>query len=174
MALHGVQPGQKPRDDRYLYLSEEPVDYEPRPRTPFVGNTLATKAAAVAALERAEAGVEAMSKLVEREPFRTFETGATRDLDDSKPDYEAFLSPLVLEAYGRYMHAKRRMADGSLRDGDNWQKGIPQAAYMKSGWRHMMDWWKLHRGLKTADPVEDVLCALLFNVMGYLHERLKA
>src|SRR5580698_7792736 len=63
--------------------------------------------------------------------FRTFETGATRNLDASKYDYEGFLSPLVMERFGQYMHKHRVQADGSLRDSDNWQKGIPLQAYMK-------------------------------------------
>jgi hypothetical protein len=106
-------------------------------------------------------------------PHRTFDTGATRDLDDGKYDYEAFLSPLVIEAFGRYMHRKRKMPDGSLRAGDNWQKGIPLDSYMKSGWRHFMDWWGDHR-LNRSEVVEEALCALMFNVMGYLHTHLKA
>jgi hypothetical protein len=103
-------------------------------------------------------------------PFRSFDTGATRDLDDDKYDYEAFLSPLVIEAFGAYMHRKRKMADGSLRDGDNWQKGIPLDSYMKSAWRHLHEWWFQHR---RGSVDEDALCALLFNVQGYLHEHLK-
>ncbi|MDR3473424.1 MAG: hypothetical protein P4M09_17330 [Devosia sp.] len=108
--------------------------------------------------------------------IRKFDTGATRDLDADKLDFEGFLSPYVIEAFGRYMHGKRKMADGSLRDGDNWQKGIPLEAYMKSGWRHHKDWWAHHRGLPelTAEDLEDTLCALLFNVQGYLHEVLKS
>lgn len=105
--------------------------------------------------------------------IRSFDTGATRDLDASKYDYEAFMSPLVIEAFGRYMHGKRKMADGSLRDGDNWQKGIPRDSYMKSGWRHFMDWWCDHRG-RGSEAFEETLCALLFNVQGYLHEYLKS
>jgi hypothetical protein len=108
--------------------------------------------------------------------IRKFDTGATRDIDFDKFDFEAFLSPLVIEEYGRYMHGKRKLADGSMRDGDNWQKGIPLDAYMKSGMRHQMDWWKHHRGypdLATEDEI-DTLCALLFNVQGYLHELIKA
>jgi hypothetical protein len=106
--------------------------------------------------------------------MRTFGTGATRDLDASKYDHEAFLSPLVIEAFGRYMHRKRQMADGSLRDGDNWQKGIPLSSYIKSAWRHLLDWWKLHRGYQASETIEDALCAIMFNAMGYLHEHLKA
>jgi hypothetical protein len=112
--------------------------------------------------------------------LRRFETGATRDSDEEKPDYEGFLSPLVVRRYGKYMHTHRVQADGQLRASDNWQKGIPLTAYMKSLWRHFLDVWALHRGHKVADPdnpsedltMEDALCAVLFNVHGYLHELL--
>lgn len=106
-------------------------------------------------------------------PVRKFSTGATRDIDTSKPDYEGFLSPLVLEAYGAYMAKNRRMKDGTLRASDNWQLGIPADAYMKSGWRHFFDWWKEHRGIPTKDGMVTACLALLFNVSGYLHEYLK-
>jgi len=111
--------------------------------------------------------------------MRTFQTGATRDDEAGKPDYEGFLHPLVIERYGRYMHAHRRQADGALRDSDNWQKGIPRAAYIKSAFRHFVDWWSLHRGRRVLnasgelmDPTEP-LCALMFNTMGYLYEMLR-
>lgn len=105
--------------------------------------------------------------------MRTFPTGATRDSDDGKLDYEGFLSPLVLERYAEYMHAHRVQADGTLRDSDNWQKGIPKDAYMKSLWRHFMDVWKMHRGVGDPAHLQDALCAVLFNAMGYLHEELR-
>ena len=105
--------------------------------------------------------------------IRTFESGATRDTDEGKYDYEGFLSPLVLERYAQYMHKHRVQADGELRDSDNWQKGIPKDAYIKSAFRHFMDWWKEHRGLKSREGIEDALMALLFNVMGYAHAILK-
>ena len=105
--------------------------------------------------------------------MRTFKTGATRDSDKSKADYEGFLSPLVIERFGAYMHKHRIEASGSLRDSDNWQKGIPKEAYIKSGWRHFLDWWKEHRGYKSREGIEDALCGVLFNTSGYLHELLK-
>lgn len=101
---------------------------------------------------------------------RTFDTGATRDTDENKLDFEGFLSPLVLEAFAKYMHGKRKMPDGSMRDSDNWQKGIPTDAYMKSMFRHFFAVWKSHRAGKVSE--EDLL-ALLFNVQGYAHETLK-
>jgi hypothetical protein len=107
--------------------------------------------------------------------LREFDTGATRDTDEGKLDYEGFLSPLVLEEFGKYMNSHRVQADGKLRDSDNWQKGIPLTAYMKSGWRHFFDAWKEHRlGERTSEWMIECLCAVLFNVMGYLHEVLKA
>src|SRR5262249_20215749 len=56
---------------------------------------------------------------------RIFKTGATRDTDTGKLDYEGFLSPLVLKRYAEYMHQHRVMKDGAMRASDNWQRGIP-------------------------------------------------
>lgn len=102
--------------------------------------------------------------------MRRFETGATRDVDRNKLDYEGFLSPLALHRYAEYMHKHRIQADGEMRDSDNWQKGIPLEAYAKSGFRHFMDWWGQHRGYKTQEDLQDSICALIFNAFGYLHE----
>jgi len=106
--------------------------------------------------------------------MRTFGTGATRNTDSEKLDYEGFLSPLVLKRYAEYLHKNRHQADGKIRDSDNWQKGIPLPVYMKSLWRHFMDMWSAHRGstLKS-DLQEEAICAVLFNASGYLHELLK-
>lgn len=104
--------------------------------------------------------------------MRVFDSGATRDSDDNKHDYEGFLSPLVIERFGEYMTKHRKQADGRLRDSDNWQKGIPKDAYAKSLWRHFLSFWKAHRGYKDED-IEESLCAMLFNIQGYLHEKLK-
>jgi len=106
--------------------------------------------------------------------IRQFPTGATRDKEEGKYDYEGFLSPIVIERYAAYMHKHRVQADGAIRDSDNWTKGIPKHAYMKSAWRHFMDWWMEHRkGGKRNDLLEEALCALMFNCMGYLFELLK-
>lgn len=80
---------------------------------------------------------------------------------------------MVMQRYFEYMHKHRIQPDGELRDSDNWQRGIPKDAYMKSGWRHFMDWWMEHRGHESRDDIEEALCALIFNAMGYLHEHLK-
>lgn len=106
--------------------------------------------------------------------MRNFETGATRNDDHDKFDYEGFLSPVVLEEFAKYMHSHRLQADGKLRDSDNWQKGIDQNSYMKSLFRHFMDLWMLHRGISRGEVTKKEACtAIMFNVMGYLHEELK-
>lgn len=111
--------------------------------------------------------------------LRTFASGATRDTDERKNDYEAFLSPSVIRRYGDYMQSHRIQTDGQVRPGDNWQKGISKDAYMKSMWRHFMDIWTIHRGNEAKDfdgnvvNMDEALSAMLFNVMGYLHEELK-
>ena len=106
--------------------------------------------------------------------MRTFKTGATRSANEGKLDFEGFLSPAVLTRFAEYMSQHQVQADGVRRDSDNWQKGMPLDAYMQSMWRHFMDVWRLHRGLAplTARDKEEALCALLFNIQGYLFELL--
>jgi hypothetical protein len=100
---------------------------------------------------------------------RQFETGATRDTDTNKYDYEGFFHPLVMQRYAEYMHKHRVQKDGSLRDSDNWQKGMPLSVYMKSLYRHFMDVWKGHRETYSDGKyLEDALCGVIFNTMGYL------
>jgi hypothetical protein len=109
---------------------------------------------------------------MEAKMIRKFESGATRNSDKGKLDYEGFFSPLVLEKIAEYLDLHRELEDGSLRDSDNWQSGIPKKEYMKSLIRHVIDLWKLNRGFNARESVEDALCAICFNAMGYLHEDL--
>lgn len=113
--------------------------------------------------------------------IRTFATGATRNLDVNKLDFEGFLCPMVLESFARYMNSHRLQKDGTLRSSDNWQAGIPLDVYMKSMWRHFFDVWSIHRGHKAFSSedghqitMEEALNAVAFNVNGYMHELLKA
>jgi hypothetical protein len=83
----------------------------------------------------------------------------------------------VTREFGRYMHEHRVQADGVIRDSDNWQKGIPKDAYVKSLVRHVEDVKLIHRGYPATDfttgadvSMKDALCAVLFNVQGLLHE----
>jgi hypothetical protein len=49
---------------------------------------------------------------------------------------------------------------------------MPKNVYIKSAFRHFVDWWLEHRGMESREGLEDALCALMFNTMGYLHEHL--
>lgn len=106
--------------------------------------------------------------------MRTFDSGATRDVETGKLDYDGFLSPLAIERFARYMD-KHRHTPAGLRDSDNWQKGIPLDAYRKSFLRHAIDAWKLGRsGGMIGEAIEELMCAILFNLQGWLHEAIKA
>lgn len=111
--------------------------------------------------------------------MRKFETGATRSSDVGKLDYEGCLSPEVLEMFATYMNRHCTQADGAPRASDNWKKGMPREKYMKSLLRHIWDAWKIHQGLQVVDShtgtvvtIDDALCAALFNVQGYLFEKI--
>jgi len=106
--------------------------------------------------------------------MRVFKKGATRDDEDDKIDYEGFLSPIVLQAYGEYMHKHRKTANG-VRESDNWQKLFGPDHYsvcMKSLWRHFHDLWMEHRGYKSREGIENALNGILFNTMAYYYKYL--
>lgn len=104
--------------------------------------------------------------------MREFETGATRNDEEGKLDYEGFESPVVEKLFAQYMHSHRMQADGTLRDSDNWQRGMPVNVYLKSLVRHVMD-VRLHmrgRGDEATEPLMNALCAARFNINGLLYE----
>lgn len=113
--------------------------------------------------------------------MRRFDSGATRDTDEGKLDFEGALSPLVLWAFASYMQGHSVMPDGSVRSADNWQKGFPEDVLMKSLLRHVMDLWLLHRGNAVRRPEdgkevtwEDAMGGALFNLQALWHGRLTA
>lgn len=112
------------------------------------------------------------------ETVRAFDSGATRSSDGDRYDPEGFLSPIVIERYCEYMHKHRLQPNGTIRDSDNWQKGMPKQTYMKGMWRHFLHLWTRMRGFKVRDPlatsnVEEDLCSIIFNAQGLLFEILK-
>ena len=105
--------------------------------------------------------------------MREFSTGATRDDDETKPDYRGFFSPRVLKRRAQYMHEHRIQADGALRASDNWKKGIPQLEYLSSLLRHVVELWDLiESGVIDEKILQDLICAIGFNADGLLHERI--
>ncbi len=124
--------------------------------------------------------------------MRTNSTGATRNGKQHKFEYQGFLSASVLHRFAEYMHKNRIQADGSVRDSDNWKKGMPQQWYSDSLFRHAIELQRaVERGdngiiERNPDPknpnmvvetylsLEDALCAVIFNAQGWLYERLQA
>jgi len=144
------------------------------------GYTLVRRAPDVVRQEAVVPLSESFDKTPEPQ-MRTFAGGATRNLDTNKLDYDGFFCPLVMKRFAEYMHSHRMQKDGTMRAADNWQTGIPYDVYIKSMFRHFMDARLLHKGQKPLSPedgheidIEEALCAVLFNVQGYLHEVLKA
>lgn len=104
--------------------------------------------------------------------MRKFESGATRDDDEGKYEYGGFLSPLVLQAFGAYMHEHRKLADGTTRASGNWKRGMDQRVYFESLLRHVMDVW-LHlegHSSEAREELQGALCGVLFNTSGLLLE----
>ena len=82
---------------------------------------------------------------------RKFETGATRDAGTKdgvpKLSYRGFFCPMVLKRRAEYMNKHRIQSDGSLRDPDNWKKGMPREVYIELFMRHSHDIWSIFEGL---------------------------
>jgi hypothetical protein len=112
---------------------------------------------------------------------RKFETGATRDVSEGKPDPEGYLDPEVLRQFFAYMEHHQHLADGSVRASDNWQQGFGapgdwkghRSVCLKSMLRHVHDLWLFHRGYKGRDTVEDALGGIVFNALGFWYGLVK-
>jgi len=77
---------------------------------------------------------------------RVFEGGAMRDTDDQKLSYYGFRHPLLEQSFAKYMHEHRKMADGTLRDANNWWKGWDKEISLQSMVRHLEDLQAIHAG----------------------------
>jgi hypothetical protein len=112
---------------------------------------------------------------VDLEYMRGFDTGATRNVERD-PDIHGFTSPLAIAMFARYMHENRTQADGTVRDSDNWKRGIPLDSYVRSMRRHLQDLTLHHDGYGDCarEDLYAALSGLFFNVQGYMHEVSKA
>ncbi len=118
-------------------------------------------------------GVVFRKAAVDPAAHTVFSTGAYRDSDKDKIDFEGHLSPLTLMAIGRYMHKHRFLKDGTVRASDNWQLGFDDASFLKSGLRHQMNVWLIMRGHPAEESLDDALNGWAFNVLGLIHNREK-
>jgi len=111
--------------------------------------------------------------------MREFDSGAIRDTDEGKLSYVKGLSPIVLRRYLEYLDSHRTQANGEKRTFDNWKNGIAQEVYLDSLIRHSVDFWLLVDGFDAHDNhgpcnLENLLCAIIFNSSGALHEILRS
>lgn len=118
---------------------------------------------------------------------RQFTTGANRDRVEGKLALTSFEHPLVTEAFGEYMNFNRTLGDGSMREPDNWQKGIPIAVYRDSLRRHAHDvekWlareFEADKGIiippsayRFKENIVWMICGSMFNLQGLLLELIK-
>ena len=87
---------------------------------------------------------------------QTFETGAARDNDTTKPRPD-LISPVATERLALWL------ARGAARYGDrNWEKGIPLMRTVASLQRHVNQF-------QQGDTSEDHLAAIMCNAMFLLH-----
>jgi len=123
--------------------------------------------------------LKSLTETAKQEKVRKFETGATRDAGMvngvPKLSYRGFFCPMVLKRRAEYMNKHRLQSDGTLRDPDNWKKGMPREVYVESLMRHVHDVWSLHEACPVEEGVtlEESICAAMFNLEGMLHEILK-
>ena len=110
--------------------------------------------------------------------LRMSESGAIRNSDVGKIRYQGALSPLVLEAYGKYIEKHSLLPDGTRRNNKNWQKlfGTPtehREVCIESAWRHFIDVLMEHDGYDSRDGIDEALGGLMFNIQAYWFSILK-
>ena len=107
---------------------------------------------------------------------RQFSTGSNRDTNKDKLEVARFLSPEVIERYCEYMHKNRFLANGELRDPDNWKKLFGEnheQVCLDSLTRHFLAYWKNCDTLHDDKQKEEELCGIMFNAMASLYALIK-
>jgi len=110
-----------------------------------------------------------------KKTIRTFKSGATRDTEENKHDYEGYIHPINTKRFGEYMSKHQKQANGELRDSDNWQKlfgDTPEKhcnVCIKSLCRHLEDLRLHHRGWghEARESIEDAIQGIKFNINAY-------
>lgn len=155
-------------DGWVLELEEEQIRLDHSPFEPTLAETVYADAVREYGSDEQKAALDG--------GVRTFDSGANRDDDERKHDYEGFLSITAIRKYGAYMHSHRQLSNGQQRDSDNWQNGFPTGVLVKSALRHLFDVWEIHRtGVATdfdGEPVEldNAICGVIFNMFCLLHQ----
>ena len=105
---------------------------------------------------------------------RVFESGASRNSDKGKLQKDLFLDAKVIHEYCKFMHKNRKTDSGTIREGDNWKKGIPVPALMASMVRHVEDVKLHHQGYhdSTEETYLDSIFGAIFNLMGLAHDEI--
>lgn len=98
----------------------------------------------------------------------TFKTGAIRDSQEGKNDWTETISWTALNRYAGYMTGKKAKYGAG-----NFKKGIDITSYEQSLIRHWHKYFvnKYEKG--NEEPGEDHLAAMLFNVLGIMHEEMR-
>lgn len=97
--------------------------------------------------------------------IRNFDTGAIRDTEDNKEDYNETISWTAFKRYAQYMTGKKKKYGAG-----NFKKGIPIESYERSLLRHVQKYMenKYEDGIVERD--EDHIAAIVFNAFGIMHE----
>lgn len=94
-----------------------------------------------------------IQNLAMKNDFRTFESGATRDIWD-KLEYKDYIHPLCDFSFAQYMQSKQYIG-GKKRAGDNRQKWIPPESLLDSLTRHMEILKLLEKGYSVTEYKKD-------------------
>ena len=112
--------------------------------------------------------------------LRTFASGAARDTDKGKLDYEGFLAAITKKRFAEYMHKNRNVGQceqfpNGFRPSDNWQLGLDPKETLKSLIRHVEDVHLIIDGWpeEARESLQDALCAIIFNAQALLLDDLK-
>ena len=97
--------------------------------------------------------------------YTRFSTGAIRDTQKGKLDFIETLSYTALNRYIAYMTSKKIKYGAG-----NFKKGIPIPSYEKSLMRHVDKYFRNKYEGGNDEKDQDHLSAMLFNIIGIIHE----